>query len=171
MEFFDVVAKRQAIRLFTETPVESEKVEAILDAAVNRAPSAGNMQSYRVYVVTGEADRWALRRVARDREYVTSARVVLVFCADAAKAVERWGKRGQRYAEQDATIAAAFAMLAATALGLGSAPVGAFDDDGVRRVIGAPVDVTPVLMVPIGYAAETPEHRERRPLAELVYRL
>lgn len=169
VEFFDVVARRHSVRLFTEAPVEREKLEAILDAAVNRAPSAGNLQSYRVYVVTSDVDRARLRKAARDREHITSARAVLVFCTDPAPAVGRYGERGLRYSLQDATIACSFAMLAATALGLACVPVGSFDDEGVRGVIGAPEGVSPILMLPIGYAAEVPRPKERRPSSELVH--
>lgn len=168
MEFFDVVKARQSIRLFTPQPVEDEKLRAILDAAVNRAPSAGNLQSYRVYVASRIEDRQALRKAARDREHVTSAPLVLVFCTDVAQSIERYRERAARYSVQDATIAATFAMLAATALGLGSVPVGSFDDEGVWRAIGAPEGITPVLLLPIGYPAESPERRIRRPVAEVV---
>jgi nitroreductase len=171
LEFFDVLGTRQAIRLFKPTAVEPEKLEAILDGAVNRAPSAGNLQAYRVYVVERHEDRQALRQVARGRDAIPTAPLVLVFCSDPERVVEQYGERGARYAVQDATIAATFAMLTATALGLASVPIGSFDDEGVRRVIRAPEGVTPVLITPIGYAAESPERRERRPAAELVYRL
>jgi nitroreductase len=171
VDFFDVIEKRQAIRLFTDTPIEREKLDAILDAAVNRAPSAGNMQSYRVYVVERDEDRRALRQVARDREYITSARVVLVFCTDPAAATERYGERGERYAIQDAAIACTYAMLAETAQGLASVPVGSFDDQGAWRIIGSPEGVAPMLMLPIGYAAEVPERRERRPMSDVVYHM
>jgi nitroreductase len=171
LEFFEVVRARQSIRLFTSEPVEEEKLEAILDAAVNRAPSAGNMQSYRVYVVTRLSDRQALRKVARDREYMTSAPVVLVFCTDTGHSAERYRERAARYSIQDAAIAATFAMLAATALGLASVPVGAYDDDGVWKVLGEPEGIVPVLMLPIGYPAERPERRPRRPVSDLVHHL
>jgi nitroreductase len=171
VEFFEVVKARQSIRVFADQPVEQEKLEVILDAAVNRAPSAGNLQAYRVYVVTRPEDRQALRRVARDREYMTSAPVVLVFCTDTGQAAERYRERAGRYSLMDAAIAASFAMLAATSLDLASVPVGSFDDAGVWRVLGEPEGIEPVLMLPLGYPAERPEHRPRRPLRELVRHL
>lgn len=168
MEYFDVVGERRSIRRFHPTPVEQEKVDAILDAAVNLAPSAGNLQSYRVYLVRTPSARQRLRTAARDREYITGAAMVLVFCTDAKPVVEKYGDRGHRYSVQDATIACTFAMLAATALGLGSVPVGAFDDESVRQAIGAPEGIVPVLLLPVGYPAESPEPRPRRPMTDLV---
>jgi nitroreductase len=60
-------------------------------------------------------------------------------------------------------------MLAATALGLGSVWVGAFDSDAVARVIKAPKDQIPVAILSIGYAAEKPELTPRRLLETLVH--
>jgi len=75
------------------------------------------------------------------------------------------------YCVQDATIACTFAILAATALGLASVWVGAFDEDDVRRAIGAPPTHRPVAMLPIGYAAEVPRLRPRRSLKDLVHQV
>ena len=59
-------------------------------------------------------------------------------------------------------------MLAATALGLGTVWVGAFDDAAVQRVLGRH-DLLPVAILPIGYPAEEPEPTPRRSLADLVH--
>jgi nitroreductase len=59
-------------------------------------------------------------------------------------------------------------MLAATALGLSTVWVGAFDDAAVRRVLGCP-DLLPVAILPIGYPAEEPKPTPRRSLADLVH--
>ncbi len=95
--------------------------------------------------------------------------MVLVFCADHMRSAAKYGKRGvELYAVQDATIAAAYCQLAASALGLATVWVGAFDPEIAREAIGAPDQVTPVAIVPIGYPAEAPEPTPRRRLAELV---
>jgi len=95
--------------------------------------------------------------------------VALVFCTHAARA-GRYGKRGELlYAIQDATIACTFAMLAATALGLATVWVGAFDAGEVRRVIQAPEGIDPVAILPLGYAAEDPASPGRRRLEDLVH--
>jgi nitroreductase len=69
---------------------------------------------------------------------------------------------------QDATIAAAYAQLAATALNLASCWVGAFDDARVAAILGAPSRLRPVALMPIGQPAEKLKPRSRRPLSELV---
>jgi nitroreductase len=149
--------------------VEPEKLQEILKTA-NAAPSAGNLQAYEVYVVNEASRLAALARAAGNQEWVAAAPLALVFCSHPARSTPRYGERGKRlYTLQDATIACTFALLAATALGLGAVWVGAFDDDAVARVIHAPDYQIPVAILPIGYATETPESTPRRRLKTLIH--
>lgn len=169
MEFFDVLKARRSIRAFRATPVEEEKLKAILEAA-NSAPSAGNLQAYEIYLVKDRSQRKALAQAALWQDFVAQAPLALVFCAHPARAEGRYGQRGVRlYALQDATIACTFAMLAVTALGLATVWVGAFDDEAVHRAIGSPAGIIPVAILPIGYAGEKAEPTARRRLERLVH--
>ncbi len=169
MEFFDVLKARHSIRAYDARPVESEKLQQIREA-VNGAPSAGNLQAFEVYLVCDDSRKAALVKAAGDQEFLLQAPVVLVFCAHAALSQTKYEQRGgQLYCIQDATIACTFAMLSATALGLSSVWVGAYDEDEARRIIDAPVKHRPVAILPIGYAAETPRLRPRRGVKALVH--
>ncbi len=170
MEFSEVVQTRHSIRAFQARPVEEEKIQKILEQ-VRLAPSAGNLQAYEIYRVVSPRARAALARAA-DQSFVAEAPVVLVFFANPGRSARKYGARGKElYALQDATIAATYAMLAATDLGLGTVWVGAFDDAGVTAAVGAPGHWVPVAILPIGYAAQTPEATPRRALADLVHNL
>lgn len=169
MDFCEVLRERHSIRAFAERPVEPEKLRTILEAA-NRAPSAGNLQAYEIYVVTRSETLTALMRAAFEQKFVAQAPVVLVFCAHPARSAKVYGERGATlYSVQDATIACAYAQLAATALGLGSVWVGAFNEDAVRKALGIGKELVPVALLPIGYAAEKPEITPRRALDDLVH--
>jgi nitroreductase len=169
MEFFEVVKRRRSTRAYAAKPIEMEKLDTIL-AAANAAPSAGNLQAYEIYRVTSPERKRALAKAAWDQNFVAAAPELLVFCAHPARSAVRYRQRGVKlYAVQDASIACTFAMLAASALGLSTVWVGAFDDNAARRAIGAPDGHVPVAMLPIGYAAETPELTLRRPLDDLVH--
>jgi nitroreductase len=171
MDFFEAVKTRQSIRAFQDKPIEPEKLQQILDT-INRAPSAGNLQGYEVYLVTSCAARQALAHSTSGQDFITQASLALVFCAHPARSAQKYGERGTTlYCVQDATIACAYAQLAATALGLASVWVGAFDEDTVRGAVGVGHDLRPVAFLPIGYAAETPERRSRRALVDLVHRI
>ena len=171
MDFFEVVNTRQSIRAFQDKPIEPEQLQRILET-INRAPSAGNLQGYEVYLVTGQACLQALAQAATGQDFIAQALLALVFCTHPARSAKKYGQRGATlYCVQDATIACAYAQLAVTALRLASVWVGAFNEETVRRVIGVGNDLRPIAILPIGYAAEIPEHRSRRALAELVHRI
>jgi nitroreductase len=171
MDFFEIVKARRSIRLFTDRPVEEEKIERVLETAL-AAPSAGNLQAYKIYVVKSAEGRAVLAAAALGQDCVRTARVVLVFCTNAAQAAKKYGERGERlYALQDATIACTFAMLAIAELGLATVWVGAFREEAVWQALGSPAGLSPVAMLPIGYAGEEPAATSRRPLEKLVHRL
>jgi nitroreductase len=169
MDFFELTKKRRSIRLFTSQPVEGQKLQAILEAA-NRAPSAGNLQAFEIYLVTEPARLRLLAQAALDQDFISQAPLVLVFCANPARSSKKYGRRGASlYCLQDATIACTFAHLAAAALDLASVWVGAFDDGRVRQAIGVGESLLPVAILPVGYPGEQPKPTSRRPLSDLVH--
>jgi len=169
MDFFQVIQERRSVRAFTNQPVEEEKLRQLLEA-INACPSAGNLQAYEVVVVRDPANRRALAKAAWDQEFIAQAPVALVFCVNPGRTAPRYGARGaELYCVQDATIATTIAHFGATALGLASVWVGAFDPARVARVVGATGDRVPVAILPLGYAAETPHPTPRRPLADLIH--
>jgi len=171
MDFMTLIDERRSVRVYERRDVEEEKLSKILHAA-NRAPSAGNLQAYQIAVVRSAAVRQALARAAVEQQFVGQAPVVLVFFAEPARASAKYGHRGESlYALQDATIACAYAQLAAHDLGLVACWVGAFRSKEVVEVVGAAPGQTPVALLPIGYSAERPEATSRRSLSDLTRRV
>lgn len=168
-DFFQTVRHRHSVRRYQpDMPVEPEKLHAILEA-VSAAPSAGDLQSYHIYVLASSADRARLQEAAADHTFITEAPLALVFCADRARPHERFGERGSTlFATQDATIAAAYAQLAAVAAGLASAWVGRFDRAQICAQLGLPPHLDPIAIISIGYPAELPAPTPRRRLDEIV---
>jgi nitroreductase len=171
MDFFDLVNRRRSIRRYGSRPVEAADLTRILDAA-NRAPSAGNLQAYAILVVRKLETKRALVRAALDQDFLAQAPVVLAFFALPSLSSAKYRERGvDLYAMQDATIACAYAQLAATALGLGTVWVGAFDDASVKRILQVEADWRPAALLPIGYSDEAPGPTARRRLEELAREL
>jgi nitroreductase len=167
MEFYDVLDKRHSCRAYEDKAVETEKLQRILNA-VQSAPSAGNLQAFKVYMVKDTDKKEALARAALDQEFIAHAPLALVFCADKNISEMKYGERGMElYAFQDATIAAAYSQLAATEEGLATVWVGAFEPLEVSYLIDAQPQEVPVAIIPLGYRADSPEPRERRPVEEL----
>lgn len=168
MEFFETVGNRRSIRAFQPKEVDAKAIRKILDT-VNLAPSAGDLQAYRISVVKNKKLKEELMFACLGQEFVAQAPVVFVFSADKKQSEVKYGERGHSlYAVQDATIAAVYCQLAATSLGLACAWVGAFDPLEVSRLIKAEPEEVPVAVIPVGYAAESPGRTGRKQLGQLV---
>ena len=168
MDLFETIRARQSVRAYHDKEIEAAKLEAILSAA-NQAPSAGNLQAYEIILVRDKQTMRALVRAALDQAFIAQASVVLVFCADRKRSGAKYGVAGENlYCVQDATIATAYAQLAATALGLATCWIGAFDEKRVAELLRLRAELRPVAMLPIGWAAESPARTSRRSLKELV---
>lgn len=171
-DFFETVRHRHSIRKYrTEMPVEQEKLHAILEMAC-AAPSAGDLQSYHIIVISDAQQRQQLSEIASDQAFIAEAPVTLLFCSDPKRAAKQYGERGEQlYALQDATIAAAYAQLAVVAAGLASTWVGYFDNAKIKQTFSLAPSLEPVAALSIGYPAELPEETPRRPISEMVTQL
>lgn len=170
MEFFEVLKKRQSIRAFEDREIEEEKLRQILEAA-RLTPSAGNLQAYEIFVVEDLTAKKDLAKTALGQGFISQAPVVLVFVTHPERSA-KYGQRGKNlYCLQDATIAAAFAWLAAVDLGLSGVWVGAFDEEGVKKVLNIQKDWRPIAVLPLGYPAEEPQRTPRRPLDDIAHYL
>lgn len=167
MDFFDAVKKRYSVRSFKRKDVEKEKLNMIF-AAANLAPSAGNLQAYEMVIVQGEETKGRISGIA-DQDFIAEAPVVLVIFANEKRSSVKYGRRGEFYCLLDATIAASYIQLAATALGLGTCWVGAFDDDELRKILNAPAHLKPVAIIPLGYPNDEPEEKERRKISDIIH--
>jgi len=160
--------RRFSCRRFHNDAVEESELAFILEAA-RWAPSAGNLQPWRFFVVRDPSTREALALSAYRQKFVSShAPVVIVVCAVAEESARHYGTRGASlYCLQDTAAAVENILLAATELGLGSCWVGAFDETAAARALDLPDGWRPVAMIPIGRPAEGAPARARRPLREV----
>jgi len=164
MDVFETIAARHSVRGYKPDPVDEVTLGRVLEAA-RQAPTAANRQPFRIVVMHTRGREDELARVY-GRVWFTQAPLVLAVVAVPGEAWRR--SDGKSYADVDATIAMDHLVLAATALGLGTCWVAAFDPDAAREVLGLPADVEPVAFTPLGYPAQPARSPERRPLAELV---
>ena len=74
------LAGRTSVRQYLPEPVPDKVIWEILKAT-NKAPSAGNLESWDVIVVTDEGTRELLSDAAFLQEHVSAAPVVFVICA------------------------------------------------------------------------------------------
>lgn len=164
MEFSDLVRQRYSVRAYTPDPVEDEKLNQVLEAA-RLAPTAANRQPFQLLVIHTQGREEELYRVYNKTWFVEPP-VVICICGLPDRA---WTRRDDKsYVDVDAAIVMDHLILAATDAGLGTCWVGAFDPDAAREVLGLPDGVEPIAFTPLGYPADEPKSKKRRPLDELV---
>ncbi len=169
METFEALEKRRSIRKFSELPVEWEKVGNILRAA-QLAPTSGNVQDFKFVVVTDKTKRAALANAALKQHWIAKAPVIIIIYSQPKPTQRFYGLRGEKlYTIQNSAAAAENMLLAATDQGLASCWVGAFDENMVNSVTGAPDSARPQAIIPIGYSEEEPEMPKRYKLVDIVY--
>lgn len=81
MEFNDLVRERKSIHSFKNEEVSKETIEGIVDKA-RFAPSAWNLQPWKVIVLSSEEDMEKASEAAEGQEFVTDADKIAVICGD-----------------------------------------------------------------------------------------
>ena len=98
----------------------------------------------------GGDHREALAQAALGQAWVRDAPVVMVLSAVLARTEARYGERAERYVSMEAGHAAQNVYLQGVALEVGTVAVGAFDDDGVARVLELARGERPLYLLPLG---------------------
>jgi len=93
--------------------------------------------------------RPALSTAALGQDMILKAPATIVVAAVFERTGARYGARAERYVHMEAGHVGENIMLQATALGLGTVPVGAFNDGEVKRLLGIKED--PLYLFPVGW--------------------
>jgi nitroreductase len=164
VEFLELVRARYSVRAYKPTPVEEEKLQQVLEAAL-LAPTAANRQPFRLIVITTKGREDELQRIY-PASWFTQAPLIICACTIPA---EEWVRMdGKGYADVDATIAMDHLILAARSLDLGTCWIAAFDPAVARKVLGLPAGVEPIAFTPLGYPADELRPKKRKSLSDLV---
>lgn len=170
MDFLEIAKTRQSCRSYAQTPVEQEKLDAVLEA-LRLAPSACNGQPYFVTVCRGETAK-AVAAACQGmgmNKFASQAPVVLVLSEKAYVKTAAVGSKVKHndYRSIDIGIAAAYMTAEATAQGLGSCILGWLDDEKIRKICDLTQPVR--LVITLGYAQEGDPLRpkKRKDLSEL----
>lgn len=166
-DLIDAIEERRSIRRFESTPIPDATIGRLIESA-HLAPSAGNLEPWKFIVVKRDDLKAGLAEAARGQNFIVTAPVCIVVCADPQRSSARYGERGANlYCIQDSAAATQNILLTATGYGLGSCWVGSFDEEQVRDVLGLDSSLRPVAIIPIGYPAEEPGTIAKRSVDEV----
>lgn len=165
MEYFDLIRKRYSVRAYRPVPVEDAKLSKILEAA-RLAPTGANLQPFHLIVAHVKGREAELARVYQPTWFIQAP---LVICACGIPSLG-WVREADGFncTQVDVAIAMDHLILAAANVGLGTCWIAAFDAAVARQVFGLPDGVEPIALTPLGYPADRPGPKKRKPLAELV---
>jgi len=164
MEFVELARQRFSVRSYTSAEVETDKLEAILEAG-RMAPTACNLQAFRIVVIRTEEHKSELQKLYRG-SFLTQAPVVLGVYADTQGCWIR--SDGKSYADVDAAIVMDHMILQAAALGLGTCWIGAFDVRAARKLGGLDDAFEPIAFTPVGYPNTQPPTKSRKPIGGII---
>ena len=164
MDLYETIRNRYSVRAYQDKPVEEDKLARILEA-VRLAPSGSNRQPWKFVVVRDKLIRKDLASACNNQAFIAEAPVVIVgvgLMPDRTMSCDVPGD------PVDVAIAMEHIALAATAEGLGTCWIGAFDQDKVRAVVAVPAQAKVIEVMPLGYPADEPREKSRKPLDEIV---
>ena len=167
MDVYEAIKVRKSVREFEGKDIPEETLMRLLSAA-RLAPSASNRQEWRFVVVRDPETRKKLAVAAKNQTFVGEAPVVLACCADTNGHVMTCG---QPCYPIDVAIAMDHLTLCATAEGLGTCWIGAFDEAKVKEILGIPPEIRVVELMPVGYPKTPgPVAKSRIPLEKMIKR-
>lgn len=152
MDFWQTIKKRHSVRSFdSRKDVSEDLLKKIIEAA-NCAPSAGGIYPTDFIVIRDQKTKNQIAEAVLGQYFITEAPVVIIIISDVEKTALRYGERGRNlYAIQDAAAATENLILAATALGLSTCWVGAFDESELSQILKLKKSQRPLAIIPVGY--------------------
>ncbi len=154
------IMTRTSIRQFKAQPVEQDKVDILLKAAM-AAPSALNLQPWH-FIVINDKETIALL----SGKQPTNAPLMIAVCGDTDKTMLPDGStKLPDFWVEDVSAATENLLLAAHALGLGAVWTGVYPamdrTAEVANVLNCPQNIVPLAVVRVGYPDESPEPKNK----------
>jgi nitroreductase len=176
----ELIGRRWSTRAFSDQPVEPEKIRSVLEAA-RWAPSSRNEQPWAYLLATREDSKnfENLLNLLVDTNRAWAQRAPVLIMTLAHMQLEKDGTPN-RLGLHDLGLATSNLVTQATALGLSSHQMGAFDVEAARKRFHVPAGWDPVSVIVLGYPGDAdslPEpyreremaHRQRKPLEKFVF--
>ena len=197
MKTTEAIKKRRSIRSYLSKKVPKETIEKLIKFA-NLAPTASNSENRRFIVIRNKKTKKMIFEAGGKQSQVLEAPVIIAIATDIDLHKEKdflkknktygmdlWGATIERYKNnkrfksnweawknlwpiQDADAAITTLILAATAKGLVTCWVGAFDMEATRKILKLPKNLKVVALICLGYQKNPPYPQRRKSIEKLV---
>lgn len=176
----ECIQKRRSIRSFENKGLTLPEISNLLWSAqgitdeengLRAVPSAGATYPLEIFVAKSDGlfkyipeshsiekklDKDLRREIAKaalNQMFIAEAGIVVVITAVLNRTTWRYGERGIRYINNEVGHCAQNIHLMAVALGLGSVPIGAFEDKKIKSLLKL-TDEEPLYIIPVGVYAK-----------------
>lgn len=161
MQFYDVIKHETSIKSFTNDPIDSIKMDRILNATI-ASPSWKDSKAYKFILVDDVFEKERLANtVMNDTQGATNSIKQAPMLAVVVADPEASGHIDNKdYYLVDSAIAMEHFILAATNEGYGTCWIGCVNENDVKNILSIPNNYKVVAMTPIGITKEktyTPE--------------
>lgn len=193
--FYELLLRRRSIRTFSDAPVDRRLIELAIRAA-SSGPTGANKQPYRFAVVSDPAVKQQIRAAAEAEEkenyggrfpqewledlqpfgtdwekaFLTVAPYLIVVFAISYAVDAEGNQQKHYYVNESVGIAAGLLITALHTMGLCTLTHTPSPMNFLQEVLGRPKNEKPVLLLPVGYAAQPTEvpNIRKKTLDELV---
>ena len=168
--YLDLLSERYSVRAFSDEQLTESELDTLLKAA-QLSPTAMNRQPFRLCVVQSAE---GLAKVDGATKCRYGAPTVIIGAYDSSVSCKGLGYETGDFGDIDTTIALTNIANAATAVGLGTCWVGAYDPKAIREAFNVPEDYVLVDLMMVGHPADdahpSPRHEMTESLDALVSR-
>lgn len=169
MDVSQAIQQRRSVKQYEQRPIPMDMLNQVVEAAY-LAPTGANWPSREVLVVTDRNQLQQLGTTHRASQWLSGAAAGIALLGDQA---------ASRYWVEDCSVAAAQIWLRAVELGLGCGWAEMYQSDNAeesarregfcRQVLGVPERLRVLAVMGLGFPAESPEPKARRPYEEAVH--
>lgn len=168
-KLLELIISRQSDRKYSNKPVETEKLDRIIEAG-RMAPSACNAQPWKFIVVTeprliGKIAEAASAKLIGMNVFVAQAPVQIIVVREKPNFSSKVGAtiKNKDYSLIDIGIASENICLQAKAEGIGSCMIGWFDERMLRSILSIPRTKRVELIITLGYSLSDRRDKKRKP--------
>ena len=158
-----LLKKRISRRKYKPKKIPATIIKELLETA-RLSPSSKNTQPWKFKIIQEEKTKQLLKKHEIFRQdFVYTAPIILICCADLSVYEERKDKYYKRKAKEwapiDLTIATNNLVLRATELGLGACYIGLMQKDKIKKILKIPKHFIIPYSITIGYPEKDPDQR------------
>jgi nitroreductase len=169
-----IIAGRQSDRKYRNVPVETDKIDRIIEAG-RISPSACNAQPWKFIIVDEQVLKHKIAKAAAANlvgmnVFINQAPILIIVVREAPNFSSKVGAtiKNKDYSRIDVGIAAENICLQAEAEGLGSCMVGWFDEPLLKKLLSIPRSKRVELIITIGYSLSEQREKRRKPKEEVL---